>query len=61
MKKIISRFASYFLRIGKKDVDVEVRRLMLSYLNGIQVIIVIILFIVIMFTNLKSIIRKLSN
>ena len=25
------------MRIGKKDVDVEVRRLMLSYLNGIQV------------------------
>ena len=49
------------MRIGKNDVDVEVRRLMLSYLNGIQVIIVIILFIVIMFTNLKSIIRKLSN
>ena len=31
------RFATYFSRIGKADVDVEVRRLMLSYLNGIQV------------------------
>ena len=31
------RFATYFSRIGKTDVDVEVRRLMLSYLNGIQV------------------------
>ena len=40
-KTFISRFASYFLRIGKKNVDVEVRRLMLSYLNGIQVCLVI--------------------
>ena len=51
------------MRIGKKDVDVEVRRLMLSYLNGIQVFIVTILFT---FNNLKKILviikttRKLS-
>ena len=37
------------MRIGKNNVDVEVRRLMLSYLNGIQVIIVIILFFIVLF------------
>lgn len=37
MTESSARFASYFQRVGKSDVDVEVRRLMLSYLNGIQV------------------------
>ena len=32
------RFAGYFSVIGKPDVDTEVRRLLLSYMNGIQAV-----------------------
>ena len=32
------RFAGYFSVIGKSNVDTEVRRLLLSYMNGIQAV-----------------------
>jgi hypothetical protein len=32
------RFAGYFSVIGKSDVRTEVRRLLLSYMNGIQAV-----------------------
>merc|ERR1740128_568415 len=32
------RFAGYFSVIGKPNVDTEVRRLLLSYMNGIQAV-----------------------
>ena len=35
---ILLRFAGYFSVIGKPNVDTEVRRLLLSYMNGIQAV-----------------------
>jgi hypothetical protein len=32
----VCRFAGYFSVIGKSDVDTEVRRLLLTYMNEIQ-------------------------